>query len=107
LLLGNYSNIDKREDPIRLQELLAANKKLAKVYIYKDDLKHLWTTTTQGRPHDSGTSCMRARSIVESPPCEIRHEPQGSLRDHHGALSLVAQYQLVGGDQARAIREKL
>jgi transposase len=33
LLLRNYSNIDKREDRIRLQELLAANKKLAKVYI--------------------------------------------------------------------------
>ena len=42
LLLRNYSNIDKWEDRIRLQELLAANKKLAKVYILKDDLKHLW-----------------------------------------------------------------
>ena len=42
LLLRNYGNIDKREDRIRLQELLAANKKLAKVYILKDDLKHLW-----------------------------------------------------------------
>jgi transposase len=42
LLLRNYSNIDKWEDRIRLHELLAANKKLAKVYILKDDLKHLW-----------------------------------------------------------------
>ena len=42
LLLRNRSNIDKREDRIRLQDLLAANKKLAKVYILKDDLKHLW-----------------------------------------------------------------
>lgn len=42
LLLRNRGNIDKREDRIRLQELLAANKKLAKVYILKDDLKHLW-----------------------------------------------------------------
>lgn len=42
LLLRNRSNVDKREDRIRLQELLAANKKLAKVYILKDDLKHLW-----------------------------------------------------------------
>lgn len=42
LLLRNYSNIEKREDRIRLQELLSANRKLAKVYILKDDLKHLW-----------------------------------------------------------------
>lgn len=42
LLLRNRGNIDKREDRIRLQELLTANKKLAKVYILKDDLKHLW-----------------------------------------------------------------
>jgi transposase len=42
LLLRNYTNIDKQEDRVRLQELLAANRKLAKVYILKDDLKHLW-----------------------------------------------------------------
>jgi transposase len=48
LLLRNYGNIDKREDRIRLQELLAANKKLAKVYILKDDLKHLWAYHYQG-----------------------------------------------------------
>ena len=42
LLLRNYANIEKREDRIRLQELLAANNKIAKVYILKDDLKHLW-----------------------------------------------------------------
>ena len=42
LLLRNYGNIDKREDRVRLQELLAANRSLAKVYILKDDLKHLW-----------------------------------------------------------------
>jgi len=43
LLLRNRANIEKREDRVRLQELLAANRKLAKVYILKDDLKHLWT----------------------------------------------------------------
>jgi transposase len=42
LLLRNYGNIEKREDRIRLKELLAANRKLATVYILKDDLKHLW-----------------------------------------------------------------
>jgi transposase len=42
LLLRNYTNIATRKDRVRLQELLAANRKLAKVYILKDDLKHLW-----------------------------------------------------------------
>lgn len=42
LLLRNRRNIDKHEDRVRLRELLAANRTLAKVYILKDDLKHLW-----------------------------------------------------------------
>jgi transposase len=42
LLLRNYATIEKPEDRVRLQELLAANRTLAKVYILKDDLKHLW-----------------------------------------------------------------
>ena len=42
LLLRNRENITRSEDRIRLQELLAANKKLSTVYILKDDLKHLW-----------------------------------------------------------------
>jgi transposase len=42
LLLRNYENIAKQEDRVRLKELLAANRKLATVYILKDDLKHLW-----------------------------------------------------------------
>lgn len=42
LLLRNRENITRAEDRIRLQELLAANKKLSTVYILKDDLKQLW-----------------------------------------------------------------
>jgi len=42
LLLRNRENIKKEKDRIRLSELLAANKKLATVYVLKDDLKHLW-----------------------------------------------------------------
>jgi transposase len=42
LLLRNYENIEKHEDRVRLRDLLAANRKLATVYILKDDLKHLW-----------------------------------------------------------------
>jgi transposase len=42
LLLRNRKNIKKPEDHVRLSELLAANKKLATVYVLKDDLKHLW-----------------------------------------------------------------
>lgn len=42
LLLRNAENIDREEDRIRLRELLAANRKLATVYVLKDDLKSLW-----------------------------------------------------------------
>ncbi|MFW6106608.1 MAG: ISL3 family transposase [bacterium] len=42
LLLRNADNITKERDRVRLSELLAANRKLATVYVLKDDLKHLW-----------------------------------------------------------------
>jgi transposase len=41
LLLRNGVNL-KRKDRVRLQELLAANRRLATVYLLKDDLKSLW-----------------------------------------------------------------
>lgn len=41
LLLRNRENVSPA-DRVRLDELLAANRKLLKVYILKDDLKHLW-----------------------------------------------------------------
>lgn len=42
LLLRNPDNIQRDEDRVRLDELLAAHHKLAKVYILKEDLKTLW-----------------------------------------------------------------
>ena len=42
LLLKNADNITKDEDRVRLAELLKANRKLAAVYVLKDDLKELW-----------------------------------------------------------------
>lgn len=42
LLLRNADNIEKEEDRVRLAELLKANRKLAAVYLLKDDLKELW-----------------------------------------------------------------
>ena len=42
LLLRNKENIRSAEDRVRLKELLSANRTLAKVYIMRDDLKHLW-----------------------------------------------------------------
>jgi transposase len=48
LLLRNAENIKRREDKIRLKELLDANRRLAVVYILKDDLKHLWEYTYPG-----------------------------------------------------------
>ena len=41
LLLRNSVNL-KRKDRVRLRELLAVNRRLATVYVLKDDLKSLW-----------------------------------------------------------------
>ena len=42
LLLRNRDSIARDEDRVRLEELLAANRKLMTVYVLKDDLKALW-----------------------------------------------------------------
>jgi transposase len=42
LLLKNRANITRRDDRVRLKELLAANRPLFVTYVLKDDLKHLW-----------------------------------------------------------------
>jgi transposase len=42
LLLRNQENLTRKEDRIKLRELLAANRVLMTVYVLKDDLKHLW-----------------------------------------------------------------
>jgi len=42
LLLRNRENLTRQSDRVRLSELLAANRKLATVYVLKDDRKHLW-----------------------------------------------------------------
>ncbi len=48
LLLRNRKNIEKTKDRIRLGELLKANRALMKVYVLKDDLKHLWQYRYEG-----------------------------------------------------------
>lgn len=47
LLLRNRENV-AAEDRVRLRELLDANRRLAVVYVLKDDLKHLWDYTYTG-----------------------------------------------------------
>ena len=47
LLLRNSANV-RPKDRVKLQELLRANRKLATVYLLKDDLKHLWDYVYQG-----------------------------------------------------------
>jgi transposase len=42
LLLRNRANLPTRQDRVKLDELLAANRKLCTVYVLKDDLKQLW-----------------------------------------------------------------
>lgn len=48
LLLRNRSNIERKVDRVKLDELLAANRRLMTVYVLKDDLKHLWSYTYPG-----------------------------------------------------------
>lgn len=48
LLLRNKKNVRRHDDRIRLKELLETNKRLATVYILKDDLKHLWEFSYPG-----------------------------------------------------------
>lgn len=47
LLLRNRENV-KPEDRVKLDELLRANRRLLRVYLLKDDLKHLWDYTYPG-----------------------------------------------------------
>src|ERR1019366_5717732 len=48
LLLKNPDNIQKKEDRVRLRELLDANRHLMSVYVLKDDLKELWDCRLPG-----------------------------------------------------------
>ena len=47
LLLRNRENV-RPKDRVKLKELLQANRKLATVYVLKDDLKHLWEYVYEG-----------------------------------------------------------
>jgi len=48
LLLRNRESIEKREDRVKLKDLLDANEALATVYVLKDDLKRLWDYSYEG-----------------------------------------------------------
>jgi transposase len=48
LLLRNRENLTRREDRVRLSELLHANRAIAKAYLMRDELKHLWSYRTTG-----------------------------------------------------------
>jgi transposase len=48
LLLRNRENIPEHKDRVKLDELLAANRRLFTVYVLKDDLKHLWDYAVAG-----------------------------------------------------------
>lgn len=46
LLLRSPENVHRQQDQIRLSELLAANKSIAKAYIMRDELKQVWRATS-------------------------------------------------------------
>jgi transposase len=51
LLLRNRENIQRHEDRVRLDELLAANRRLMTTYVLRDELKHLWTFRSRGHAY--------------------------------------------------------
>ena len=55
LLLRNRSNIKRRGDRVRLDELLKANRRLMTVYVLRDELKHLWWFHARGHAHRTKT----------------------------------------------------
>lgn len=67
LLLRNRDNIEREEDRVRLDELLAANRALMKAYVLKDDLKRLWDYRHAGyaRRFWDGWYARAVRSRVE------------------------------------------
>src|SRR5690349_3189307 len=67
LLLRNRENIEREEDRVRLDELLAANRALMKAYVLKDDLKRLWDYRHAGyaRRFWDGWYARAVRSRVE------------------------------------------
>jgi transposase len=67
LLLRNRDNIEREEDRVRLDELLAANRSLMKAYVLKDDLKRLWDYRHTGyaRRFWDGWYARAVRSRVE------------------------------------------
>ena len=67
LLLRNRENLTRREDRVRLSELLHANRAIAKAYLMRDELKHLWTYRTTGWANRSWTDWYRraVRSRIE------------------------------------------
>ncbi len=48
LLLRNRENIPSRADRVRLDEPLAANRRLMTTYVLRDELKHLWDFRSRG-----------------------------------------------------------
>lgn len=46
LLLRNPENVHRQQDRVRLSELLAENKSIAKAYIMRDELKQIWRATS-------------------------------------------------------------
>jgi len=67
LLLRNRENLARPQDRVRLSELLKANRRLATVYVLKEDLKHLWDYRHRGaaRRFWQGWHARAIRSRIE------------------------------------------
>ena len=92
LLLRNRENVEAK-DRVRLRDLLHANRRLATVYILKDDLKHLWAYTYVGAAERFFTEWYQRaiRSRIE--PLKTFAPSQSARERDPSALSLPTAHQ--------------
>ena len=101
LLLRNRENVEAK-DRVRLRDLLHANRRLATVYILKDDLKHLWAYTYVGAAERFFTEWYQRaiRSRIE--PLKTFAPSQSARERDPSALSLPTAHQPTRRHQQRA-----
>ncbi len=85
MLLKNPENLKDTEKP-RLEELLATNEPLAKVYILKDELKVLWTYTDRSAMADALDEWCAKALDAKLPPlngvCRLLQRHRDGILNH-------------------------
>jgi hypothetical protein len=94
LLLRSRENVTRHEGRVRLSELLHAKRAIAKAYLMRDELKHLWTYRTTGWADRGWADWYRraVRSRIE-PLATVRQAPRWVRARHHRPRPLAASHQ--------------